>query len=89
MYEKLMKNYCKKLGIYKINTENPRYYDFIYSKDTSQKQDGNFLFSEMLKFKNLKLTYQNNEIHILLEIQGRNKLEYFKEICSYFSCINK
>lgn len=89
MYEKLMKNYCKKLGIYKINTENPRYYDFIYSKDTSQKQDGNFLFSEMLKFKNLKLTYQNNEIHILLEIQGRNKLEYFKEICSYFSCIDK
>ena len=89
MYEKLMKNYCKKLGIYKINTENPRYYDFIYSKDISQKQDGNFLFSEMLKFKNLKLTYQNNEIHILLEIQGRNKLEYFKEICSYFSCINK
>ncbi len=89
MYEKLMKNYCKKLGIYKINTENPRYYDFIYSKDISQKQDGNFLFSEMLKFKNLKLTYQNNEIHILLEIQGRNKLEYFKEICSYFSCIDK
>lgn len=89
MYEKLMKNYCKKLGIYKINTDNPRYYDFIFSKETSERQDGNFLFTEMLKYKNLKLTYQNNEIHILLEVQGREKLDYFKEICSYFSCIDK
>lgn len=89
MYEKLMKNYCKKLHIYKIDDTNIKHLDFIFQKEISNKLDGNFLFTEMLKFKNLKLTYINNEIHILLDIIGRDKLDYFKEICAYFYCIDK
>lgn len=89
MYEKLMKNYCKRLDIYKMDTTNKRYYDFIFTEDKTNQMDGNFLFTEMLKYPNLKLTYNKNEIHILLDIQGRNKLEYFKEICNYFQDIDK
>jgi len=37
----------------------------------------------------IKLTYKNNEIHILLDIQGRKKIDYFKEICIYFDKIIK
>ncbi|MDE5545930.1 MAG: transcription-repair coupling factor [Anaeroplasmataceae bacterium] len=88
MYEKLMKNYCKKLEIYKIDTTNKRYYDFIFTEDKTNQMDGNFLFTEMLKYSNLKLTYNKNEIHILLDIQGREKLDYFKEICNYFQDID-
>lgn len=89
MYEKLMKNYCKKLEIAKIDMTNSRYYDFVFSEEKTNQLDGNFLFTEMLKFKNLKLTYKSNVIHILLEVQGRNKLDYFKEICDYFNVIDK
>ncbi|MDE7106564.1 MAG: transcription-repair coupling factor [Anaeroplasmataceae bacterium] len=89
MYEKLMKNYCKRLDIYKIDTTNKRYYDFIFSEEKTNQSDGNFLFTEMLKYTNLKLTYNRGEIHILLEVQGRNKLDYFKEICNYFQDIDK
>ena len=89
MYEKLMKNYCKKLCIYKIDTTNNRYYDFIFTEEKTNQMDGNFLFTELLKYENLKLTYKRNEIHILLDIQGRNKLDYFKEICRYFNDIDK
>ncbi|MDE5715965.1 MAG: hypothetical protein K2I42_07550, partial [Anaeroplasmataceae bacterium] len=89
MYEKLMKNYCKKLKFVKLARTNPRYYDFILDKDLSHQLDGNFLFQQMLKYKNLKLTYKNQEIHIVMEIQGRDKLSYFKEICSYFNDIDK
>lgn len=87
MYEKLMKNYCKALGIYKIDTSNFRYLDFIFTKEVSSTLDGNFLFNEMLQMRFIKLTYKNGEIHILLDIQGRKKLEYFKEIVEYFNKI--
>lgn len=89
MYEKLMKNYCKKLSIYRLDTTNRRYYDFVMSEEKSNQVDGNFLFNEMLKYQNLKLTYKNNEVHILLDIQGRDKLDYFKEVCDYFHSIDK
>lgn len=89
MYEKLMKNYCKKLDIYKIDTTNKRYFDFIFTEDKTNQLDGNFLFTEMLTYSNLKLTYNKGEIHLLLDIQGRDKLECFKEICNYFQDIDK
>ncbi|MBD5390756.1 transcription-repair coupling factor [bacterium] len=89
MYEKLMKNYCKKLCIYKMDTTNKRYYDFIFTEEKTNQMDGNFLFTELLKYDNLKLTYNKNEIHILLDVQGRNKLDSFKEICRYFNDIDK
>ncbi len=89
MYEKLMKNDCTKLGIYKIDTTKAGLIKYYFSLDSSQKQDGNFLFNEMLKFKNLRLTYIDNEIQIIMDIGNRPKLEYFKEICLYFSKIDK
>lgn len=87
MYEKLMKSYCKCLGIYKIDMTNRRYFDFIFTEEKTNQMDGNFLFTEMLKYSFLKLTYKKGEIHILLEVQGRKKIEYFKEICNYFKDI--
>lgn len=84
MYEKLMKNYCKKMNIYKIDTTDPRYLTFRFSKEASAKLDGNFLFNETMNCKNIKLTYISNEVHILLDIQGRSKESYFKDICVYF-----
>ncbi len=89
MYEKLMKNYCKKLDIYKIDNTNKRYYDFIFTDIKSKKSDGNFLFNTTLNYENIKLTYNKGEIHILLDIQGREKISYFKEICNFFSKIDK
>lgn len=87
MYEKLMKSYCKGLGIYKIDMTNRRYFDFIFTEEKTNQMDGNFLFTEMLKYSFLKLTYKKGEIHILLGVQGRKKIEYFKEICNYFKDI--
>ena len=87
MYEKLMKNYCKKFSIYKMDISF-NLIDFVFSKDVTSSLDGNFLFNEMIKFKNLKLTYTKGEVHILLDIIGRDKLDYFKEICNYFSRID-
>ncbi len=89
MYEKLMKNDCTKLGIYKIDTTKAGLIKYYFSLDSSQKQDGNFLFNEMLKFKNLRLTYIDNEIQIIMDIGNRPKLDYIKEICLYFSKIDK
>lgn len=89
MYEKLMKNYCTKLGIYKIDTAKAGRISYYFSLESSQKQDGNFLFNEMLKLKNLRLTYIDNEIQIIMDIGNRPKLDYFKEICLYFSKIDK
>lgn len=87
MYEKLMKAYCKKLDIYKLEQANKRYLDFVFTKEASSKLDGNYLFDLMNQFKYLKLTYIYSEVHILLEIQGREKLDYFKDICQYFNKI--
>ncbi len=89
MYEKLMKNDCTKLGIYKIDTAKAGQISYYFSLESSQKQDGNFLFNEMLRFKNLRLTYKDNEIQIIMDIGNRPKLEYFKEICHYFAKIDK
>ncbi len=89
MYEKLMKNYCKKLDIYKIDNANKRYFDFTFTSIKSNELDGNFLFNTTFNFENIKLTYNKGEIHILLDIQGREKMDYFKEICRFFSEIDK
>lgn len=85
MYEKIMKTYCKKLDIYKIDKKNRRYLNFVFTKDKSSNVDGMKLFSKASAYKYITLTYLNNEIHVLLEIQGRDKLEYFKDVCNYFA----
>lgn len=84
MYEKIMKAYCKKLDIYKIDKKNRRYLNFIFTKEASDSADGMKLFSKAANYKFISLTYLNREIHILLEIQGRAKIDYFKDICQYF-----
>lgn len=89
MYEKLMKNYCQKLGIYKIDTTQAGLMKFIFSKEKTNLLDGNFLFNEMLTYRYLKLTYIRNEVQIILDIGNRPKLTYFQEICSYFARIDK
>lgn len=87
MYEKLMKNYCRRLKISRINTNDRRCLDFVFKAEETKHLDGGFLFDCCLKFKNLKLTYKG-DIHILLDIQGRDKMDYFLEICQYFSLID-
>lgn len=89
MYEKLMKNYCQKLGVYKIDTSQAGYIRYLFTKEKSSTLDGNFLFNEMLNYRYLKLTYLKSEIQIILEIGNRPKLTYFQEICNYFSRIDK
>lgn len=88
MYEKLMKAYCKTLDIYRIDKTNPRYLDLIMTKEKSDKMDGVALFSKASKYKNIALTYKSAEIHILLEIQGREKVDYFKNICHFLNDIS-
>ena len=50
--------------------------------------DGMKLFNKAQELKYVSLTYKNYEIHILFEIQGRNKIDYFKDICTYFDKIS-
>lgn len=88
MYEKIMKAYCKKLDVYKIDKKNRRYLNFIFTKEASDSVDGMKLFSKATNYKFISLTYLNREIHILLEIQGRAKIDYFKDICQYFKEIS-
>lgn len=89
MYEKIMKTYCKKLDIYKIDKKNPRYLDFVFTVEASSHSDGVLLFSKAAGYKYITLTYLQREIHILLEIQGREKLDYFKEVCHYLDDISR
>lgn len=87
MYEKIMKVYCRILDIYKIDKRNHRYLDFIFTTEKSSHMDGVKLFSKAANYKYISLTYLKGEIHILLEIQGREKTDYFKDICQYFNDI--
>ncbi len=89
MLEKLMKNYCKKLDIHKIDTAVAGKMSFLFTAQKSKQLDGNFLFNQMLTSKHLSLTYINQEIKFVLDIGNRPKLEYFKDICVYFDKIDK
>ena len=73
---------------YKINKTNRRYLDFVFDAKASQNMDGMKLFNKAQELKYVSLTYKNYEIHILFEIQGRNKIDYFKDICTYFDKIS-
>ena len=88
MYEKLMKNYCKNLGIEKINTTN-HYIEFIYSKEASNKTDGAVLFEESNNFTDIKLSYKDGKIYIILNVARKEKLDCFKQMCNYFERVTK
>jgi transcription-repair coupling factor (superfamily II helicase) len=86
MYEKLMKNFCKIIGIEKMNTNN-YYMEFIYSIEASKTADGNLLFSECSSFNDIKLSYKDGKIYIIMSVGRKEKLECFKQICNYFNRI--
>ena len=86
MYEKLMKNFCKILGVEKMNTNN-YYMEFIYSLEASKAVDGNLLFEESASFNNLKLSYKDGRVYIIMSVGAKQKLECFKEMCNYFNRI--
>ena len=84
MYEKLLKVYCKKLNIYKIDKTDRRYWTFIVTEEGSHLLDGTKLFTVAEKYKTINLTFKNLEIRFLLEVQARDKDVFVKEICQYF-----
>lgn len=86
LYEKLLKNNCKTVGIYKMDQSDSTCFDFVFSKDSSNKWDGNVLFQALHGFSRLKLSYKNSEIHLLAAIQN-DKVACFQEICFYFDRI--
>ena len=65
MYEKLMKNFCKLLGIEKMNTNN-YYMEYIFSLESSSKANGERMFVECEAFKDIKLSYKENKIYIII-----------------------
>ena len=87
MYEKVMKAYCKKLGIYKIKKINPQQMQFSMNKDYSSKVDGVRLFSIAMNYKNISLTYLNGEVNFLQQVISRKKIDCFKEICNFFDTL--
>lgn len=89
MLEKLIKVYCSNLSLYKIDKTNRRYFNFMMTKEASSKADGNKLFNAVGHYKYVTLTFKKGEINILLEIQGRNKIDYFSEIVKYFNEISE
>ena len=82
-----MKNYCKNIGIEKINTNN-HYMEFIYSKEASNKTDGTVLFMESNNFNDIKLSYKDNKIFVILNVGRKDKLDCFKQMCSFFDRIS-
>lgn len=89
MYEKLMKNLCQEVGIYKMDTSKAGKIEYTFDEKTSNEKDGNFLFNTMLPFPHLKLSYIQKKIYIIMDIGNRAKLDYFTEICQYLDKICK
>ena len=87
MYEKLMKSYCKQIGMYKLDTSKPNQIVFYIDKEKSKTKDGNKLFQEANKLKQIRLGYNNFEISITQILRPKEKLNDFKLICEYFSKI--
>jgi len=87
MYEKLMKSYCKQIGVYKIDTKKPTEIVFYIDKESSKKKDGNLLFQEASKRNTIRLNYKDFEIQIIQILKPGERLADFKLICDYFSKI--
>ena len=87
MYEKLMKSYCKQLGIYRMDTKKPAEWAFYMEHEASQHKDGNLMFQEAYRLKDIRLSYKDGEIIILETVSSKDKLSAFKKICEYFSKI--
>ena len=86
MYEKLMKNFCKLFGVEKMNNNN-FYMEFIYSLEASTKANGEKMFVALEAFNDIKLSYKDNKIYIIMSVGRKEKIDCFKEICNYFNTI--
>jgi len=84
IYEKLLNNYCKALGIYKIE-DGRGFTTFIFNQEKSANLNGEKLFMLTNQYKNINLTQMNREVRVVLDIRGLEKLEQFKMICGYFN----
>ena len=88
MYEKLMQNYCRDLGIEKMNVNN-YYMEFIFSLEASKQANGTLLFEETNNIKDIKLSYKDNKIYIILNVGKKEKIDCFKLMCNYFKRVSK
>lgn len=82
IYEKLLKAYCKKLDIYKLDRNQRGYLILCFTKAKTAQIDGSKMFSVVVKYKGLKLTSKDNEIKIMVLTERRQKLDYFIETCN-------
>ena len=84
MYEKLMKYYVEQLDIYKIDDKNIAK-TFFFTKEASAKLNGESLFMLTADFREIKITQKNQEVRLILDTRGIDKLKQFKIMCSYFA----
>ncbi len=84
MYEKLMKYYVEELDIYKIDDKTMAK-TFFFTKEASSHLNGESLFMLTADFKEIKITQKNQEVRLILDTRGLDKLNQFKLMCSYFS----
>ena len=88
MYEKLMDNYCKKLGIYRIDREStPGMSIYHFSKETSEKLNGEFIFQTLGKDKDILLAHYDKEV--LIKVKNNQDVLYtIKHVCEFFNKID-
>jgi transcription-repair coupling factor (superfamily II helicase) len=84
MYEKLMKYYVEELDIYKIDDKSMAK-TFFFTKEASSQLNGESLFMLTADFREIKITQKNQEVRLILDTRGMDKLNQFKLMCSYFS----
>ncbi|MBQ9448742.1 MAG: transcription-repair coupling factor [Acholeplasmatales bacterium] len=88
MYEKLMDNYCKKLGIYRIDREStPGMAIYHFSKEVSEKLNGQFIFETLGKDKDILLAHYDKEV--LIKVKNNQDVLYtIKHVCEFFNKID-
>ena len=86
MYEKLMDNLAKKIGVYKIERKN-ELLALTYTKDASEKLDGKYLFKLLKDDHDVRLMHINHEI--VMEFMFKNRLLILIKICSYLKEIDE
>ena len=89
MYEKLTSSYYDRLGIYRIDRSSPLVWKYYISYDMSKRLDGKLLYTEAFKTQYTNIHYVNFEYVISIETLKKNKLQIFKDACSYFDKICK
>ncbi len=89
MYEKLMKNYCDRLGIYRIDRSNRLLWKFYLTKEASKLIDAKLMYTEAFKTQYTNIHYVDMEYVISIEVLKKEKLQIFKDAVAYFEQIAK